>query len=289
MSRQLNLVIPPRIDADMDGHLKLFNLGNQITPQTLDVNLDFSNCNFLNSNAVAYLAGMIKQIEARGGNVRIDLDCIGAKVRNYLGDNNFLAHCGFDISPRSENVIPLRQDLEQNDFDFSDYLESNWLGNGWVQCSPKLKDAITSKVIEIYSNAFEHSQSTIGTFACGQFYPADRTLKLALVDFGIGIAENVRVFKGNSNIQARNALKWAFMSGTSTKKDMIPNRGFGLDVLKSFIRENSGKIEVYSNQGYAMVNKEVETYAPFATNFQGTLVSITVRCDNRYYKLQSEA
>lgn len=289
MRNNLKLIVPRRIDDDMNGHLKLFRLGNQITSQALNVNLDFSNCEFVNSNAVAYLAGLVKLIEASGGNVYIDLNSLSSQVRNYLGDNNFLAHCGFDISPRYENVIPLRQDISQDDINFSEYLETNWLGNGWVQCSQKLKDAITSKVIEIYSNAFEHSQSKIGTFSCGQFYPGDRTLKIALIDFGIGIVQTVRNFKKNAEIPAHNALKWAFLSGTSTKNVMIQNRGFGLDVLKSFIRENSGKIEVYSNQGYVVINKNIETYAPFATNFNGTLVSITIKCDNRYYSLQSEA
>ncbi|MBS9383808.1 MAG: hypothetical protein HEQ24_06035 [Dolichospermum sp. BR01] len=50
----------------------------------------------------------------------------------------------------------------------------DWLGKGWINISPRLQDAIPAvsvaiagKVVEIYFNAFEHSNSPIGVFSCG--------------------------------------------------------------------------------------------------------------------------
>lgn len=286
MPKKLTLAIP-QINDEMFDHNKLFQLGNKIHEDTQDVILDFSKCTFIKNNAVAYLGGLVKLIEARGGTVKIDVDSIPAKTKSYLSDNNFLAHCGFEIPPRNENIIPIRHDDMQNTNSYIDYLYDNWLGNRWVQFSNDLKDAIINKLLEIYLNAYEHSTSSIGTVSCGHYYPNLKVLKLTLVDFGIGLVKNVRQFDSNSNMTVAEAFKWAFSSGTSTKTDEKYGRGNGLDVLKSFIYKNSGKIEVYSNNGYALMHKGKSFYPPFNETFDGTLVNITIQCDEKYYDLDS--
>jgi hypothetical protein len=84
----------------------------------------------------------------------------------------------------------------------ADYLKTKWLGCGWIHVSPSLQDAIVGRVWEIYANAFEHAQSSIGVFSCGQHYPKMKELKLTVVDFGVGIPSNVRLFMRNTNISA---------------------------------------------------------------------------------------
>jgi hypothetical protein len=90
--------------------------------------------------------------------------------------------------------------------DLIHYLKMKWIGRGWVQVSPLLRDVIVGTVWEVYANAFEHSQSEIGVLSCGQHYPKLDLLKLTVLDFSVGIPFNVREFKKNPKIRAENAF-----------------------------------------------------------------------------------
>ncbi len=170
---------------------------------------------------------------------------------------------------------------------------SRWLGRGWVRVSNELRDAIVGRVWEIYANAFEHGQSDIGIFSCGQHYPDLHLLKLTVIDFGVGIPSNVRyfLFKVDQRFQslpAANCLKWAFQRGTTTKPNGA-SRGMGLDLLKEFVKINKGKLEIFSHEGYAMIDEKQEIFMNRETSFEGTLINITLICDESYYRLASEA
>ena len=165
--------------------------------------------------------------------------------------------------------------------DIMDYLTYNWIGKGWVQVSPRLRDAIVGRMWEIYNNAFEHSGTQIGVFSCGQYFKGYSDLVLSVVDFGQGIPANVRGFFRQhagedqvSKLSGASCLKWAFQAGNTTK--IGEPAGSGLDLLKDFIRVNQGKLEVYSNDGYALINKERERYENRGLSFEGTLFHITL-------------
>ena len=78
-----------------------------------------------------------------------------------------------------------------------DYLKVKWLRQGWVHVVNYCKAAIAGSVWEIYTNAFEHAQSPIGVFSCGQHYPRRKELQLTVADFGVGIPSTVRLFFSN--------------------------------------------------------------------------------------------
>lgn len=148
-------------------------------------------------------------------------------------------------------------------------------------------DEIVGRLWEIYANAFEHAQSPVGIASCGQHFPRRRELNLTVVDFGVGIPSNVRVFKKNDEIPSKNAMKWAFQRGTSTKPNGV-GRGVGLDLLKEFVRVTGGRLEVFSHEGYALVDDSQETFGELPTFFEGTLVNIVLKCDERFYRLATE-
>jgi len=116
-------------------------------------------------------------------------------------------------------------------------------------------------------------------------------LKLAVVDFGVGIPTRVReFFKDYSfagQLSAATCLKWAFQPGTSTKYEGT-GRGIGLDMLKEFVYVNHGKLEIYSQDGYALITSQKEYYGKRSGFFEGTVVNITLRCDEKYYRLIDE-
>lgn len=285
---KITLSIPTINDyttADFD---VLFNLWNQVNNDNLDVIFEFSQCNFLRHNAVAFLGGLARLIEERTGKVTFDWSTLKNNwVRTNLAQNGFMAAFGHSSGPWSGNSIPYREDLRQDKAVLVDYLKTNWLGRGWVHVSERLRDEIVGRVWEIYANAFEHGQSPIGIFSCGQHYKQLHELKLTVVDFGVGIPSNVRIYASNPNISADIALRWAFQRGTTTKPNGT-SRGMGLDLLKEFVKLNKGKLEIFSHEGYAIIDSNQEQFVNRTTFFEGTLVNITFVCDESYYHFAKE-
>ena len=285
--KKITLPIPTINDYTTGDFDVLFNLWNQANNDNMDVTCEFSQCNFLRHNAVALLGGLTRLIQVRGGIVRFALGSIPKKVRANLEENGFISTLGFEGTPRTGNSIPYREDSHQDETVLVDYLKTKWLGRGWVHVSERLRDKIVGRVWEIYANAFEHGKSPIGIFSCGQHYPRRHELKLTVVDFGVGIPSNVRIYARNQNIPADKALRWAFQRGTTTKPNGT-SRGMGLDLLKEFVKLNKGKLEVFSHDGYAIIDSEGERFMNRATFFEGTLVNITFICDESYYHMASE-
>ncbi len=265
----------------------LFDLWRQVNGDGLNVTFDFSRCGFLRQNAVAFLGGLARLIEHRGGAARFDWSTLHQDVGLNLARNDFRDAFG-DRTPFSAgNAIPFRRDLAPDKSILMDYLKRMWLGRGWVNVSGPARDAIVGQMWEIYANAFEHGKSPIGVFCCGQHYPRLGQLELAVVDFGVGIPSNARIFSRNHDLQAGAALRWAFQQGTTTQPNGM-GRGVGLDLLKRFVSLNKGRLDVFSHEGYALIAEQEERYETRPTFFEGTMVNISLRCDETHYCLASE-
>ncbi|MBA7671744.1 hypothetical protein ES703_79907 [subsurface metagenome] len=290
----IRLPIPTINDALSDFD-KLFELWGLVKGCSSNVTFDFSECDFLRPNAVAFLGGLARLVEHRRHRVEFDWHTANDKILAILRQNGFAGAFGYMRTlggPGSS--IPYREDLTcaagaKNDV--INYLKFNWLGNGWVRVSSKLRDAIVGRVWEIYDNAFLHSESTIGVFSCGQFFWRMGLLKLSVVDFGVGIPASLRRhLKAHpfvEHLTAAQCLRWAFQQGSSTKHDTT-RRGNGLVLLKEFINVNHGRLEIYSQDGYALIEGGKEKFNNRRIFFQGTLVNITLRCDKKYYQLVDE-
>lgn len=290
----VRLQIPTINDTTSDFD-ELFKLWGIVQGCSSNVTFDFSRCEFLRPNAVAFLGGLARLVEHRNRCAEFDWDTANdRKILAILRQNGFAGAFGYIPTLRGPgNSIPYREDRTyaagvRNDI--INYLKFNWLGTGWVRVSSKLRDAIVGRVWEIYDNAFSHSKSSIGVFSCGQYFWHMRVLKLAVVDFGLGIPANVKeYFKDRPSVDQLDAalcLKWAFRERTSTIKGI--GRGNGLSLLKEFVNINHGTLEVYSQDGYALIKNRKEKFSNRRRFFQGTLVNITLRCDKKYYQLVDE-
>lgn len=289
-NQSYSLLYAPTIYDDFRSFHKLIKLWSeiqQLPEERLDVKVDFHYCEFLGHNGVAFLGGLVRLVEARRGCVTLDWDTLPQGIRVNLAQNGFLCDFGYNWEPWDGNSIPYRSDVQHDPTAIADYLRYKWLGKGWVNISPKLQDAITGQVLEIYLNAFEHSHSAIGVFSCGQNYPKAGTLQLTVIDFGIGIPTSVRSLPQNSAKTTIEALKWAFRPGTSTKQNGVC-RGAGLNLLQTFVRKNHGNLTIFSNDGYVNISDNGVNYENICTNFSGTLINIAFRCDESYYCLASE-
>jgi signal transduction histidine kinase len=278
----------PTINDQLEDFDRLFELWGQVKSDCLDVTFDFTHCKFLRQNAVAFLGGMARLIESRQGKVTFDWDTLQANVCTNLKQNGFMSAFSQGFSAWQGNSIPYKEDKVQDRGSIMEYLMQKWLGRGWVQVSPLAQSEIVGKVWEIYANSFEHSHSPVGVFSCGQRYPAWKQLKLTTVDFGVGIPENVRSFLNQPDRSAIDALKWAFQPGKTTNRKGI-SRGLGLDILKDFVRCKQGRLEIFSNNGYALIcGSDKEVYEERRVFFGGTLVNITIQCNAAYYCLDFE-
>lgn len=287
--------IPTLNDGPHD-FAQLFEIWSEANGYFEDIRFDFSRCGFLRPNAVAFLGGMARLIESRIGSVTFDWGTLqsGAVMTN-LCQNGFAGTFAYPSSAWDGNSIPYREDKTLDMNGIMDYLTYNWIGKGWVHVSDRLRDAIAGRMWEIYNNAFEHSGSEIGVFSCGQHYWRQNYLILSAVDFGRGIPANVRSFLRQyvdealvSRLSGAACLKWAFERGNSTCTGGVA-RGLGLDLLKEFVRINQGKLEIYSNDGYTIVNKDGERFDNLDLAFEGTVVHITLRCDENLYRFRDEA
>ncbi len=288
----MTLVIKiPTLNDKKDDFIKLFAIYDSIRNCQEDVCFKFSRCRFLRPNAVAFLGGLARTIEADSRTVTFDWDSLTSNaVKANLCQNGFARMFGFHIQEGKGHSIPYREDTEENMNSIMDYLTDYWLGRGWVHVTDNVQNAIVGRMWEIYINAFEHSNSAIGVFSCGQHFKNDNALLLSVVDFGLGIPANIRKFISQhddraSELSSDDCLRWAFRRGSTTKKEL---GGLGLDLLKDFVQVNQGKLEIYSNDGYAIIDHNGERYSNILSSFEGTIVHITLQCDENLYRFADE-
>ncbi|HDR9174196.1 TPA: HAMP domain-containing histidine kinase [Burkholderia vietnamiensis] len=281
----------PTINDSQWDYFRLFNYWHQISQSGGHVTFDFTRCMFLRPNAVTLLGGVARLAERQGTLVEFDWKTANQAVLMNLCQNGFAHAFGHGSAPWSGNSIPYREDLVSAPNPIADYLTDQWIGRGWINVSERVRDAIVGTVWEIYANSFEHAQSPVGVFSCGQYYAKTNELILSVVDFGTGIPSKVRGYlqpdPRTRQIPSSALLNWAFERGNSTSNSGVP-RGLGLDFLKKFVRVNNGVLEVYSENSYARIDKSSDNYFDLPTDLAGTAVQIKLICDNRYYRFANE-
>jgi len=279
----------PTINDGPSDFCRLFKLYNSIIRADPPIVLDFSHCNFLRPNAVAFLGGLARTMQSDSKMLGFDWGTLHDDIQTNLAQNGFLSHVGGFTSPWAGNSIPYREDNGLNSDSIVYYLKTKWLQRGWINVSPLLADNITTNLVEIYLNAFEHSKSE-RVFTCGQYYPQLNQLILSVADFGVGIPYNVREFmkrtKTGADIKSDYALRWAFAPGTTTVGGM--SRGMGLDILKNFVKVNKGSLSLFSHDAYVIVDSDSEKYLTHDCSFHGTIMHITLQCDETLYILPEE-
>jgi len=277
----------PTANDDAVDFLKLFRLYSNTLAVASNIVFDFSQCSFLRQNAVVFMGGLARSVQQRGMQVRFDVSTMRDRLKTNLSQNGFLRAFGFGIGPWAGNSARYREDVVPNADDIVEYISDQWLRDEWVSFSPRLRNAITGRIWEIFANAFEHSESEVGVVSCGQLYPRLREMCFTIADFGIGIPGKVRRFYGDPALKDSACLKWAFKRGTTTSRGTV-GRGLGLDVLKEFIGLNSGRLEVFSGCGWGCIQPGGEQYTDLGSGFDGTLVNISLRCDEAYYRFKHE-
>lgn len=221
------------------------------------------------------------------------------EVYNALISCNFLSH----FEPTSNKKCNIQGDYigfrihnEKDDENLINHIRYEWITDDKIVISDDLRKDITSKIFEIFQNAFGHgiknSNRNIDVISCGSYSTENQTLSLCIVDFGCGIAKNVKKFLDNKNpdndFNLEYCLNWALQEGNSTQTDSIDNekmmaRGLGLNLLKEFIHINQGSLDIYTNTCHAFIDQNGEYQVKtIEGNFPGTMVLIRVNCSKEY-------
>jgi hypothetical protein len=137
----ITLKIPTVNDEPCDFD-RLFSLWDQANGYCLHAAFDFSSCHFLRQNAVAFIGGLARLIESRGGRAEFRWNTLQQNVAANLAQNGFLAAFGHNFSSWRGNSIPFREDRFQDEDDVVDYLKKKWLGREWVHVSERLRGEI---------------------------------------------------------------------------------------------------------------------------------------------------
>jgi uncharacterized protein YneR len=281
----------PRLNDDLED-FRLMALVWQEVMEAGDgaaVHFDFTHCDFLRPAAVVFLGGLARLVGARGGQPRFLVNTMSDAVRANLEQNGFAHAMGAPVPPWSGNSIPYREfEYEDKNAVVLGYLKPLWLGKGWVKVSAALANEISGQMWEMFTNAFEHGQSPIGVMTCGQHFPKNKELVLAVADFGVGIPSNVRLFLHDLGLSGAEAMRWAFRAGHSTSSQSGFARGMGLDFLKAFVQKNDGIMQIISHDGYARIDAKSESFDNLQPFFEGTLVQVQLRRDNKFYTLSDE-
>ena len=163
-----------------------------------------------------------------------------------------------------------------------------------------------SAIKELLNNVNDHSKSNEIAYTVSQHFPNISELHIAICDFGVGIAKNVKDYIANRteeefqklrqkfefikdrDINEFNALRVAFELEFSTQSTPH-NRGFGLDTILGYARDLKGSVHLYSNGLHIWYDsKSGESFhsEPLPHDFNGTLLNLTINTTfmEKFYK-----
>lgn len=192
-----------------------------------------------------------------------------------------------DEKEQKFEVVPFhkfeRGDIEGQVAYISKLLSIPW----WPKMSEAVKDAIADQILEVFSNACEHSESELGVFVCGNVCKVgSKIMRISIADAGIGFRKKIEDARGLV-MSSSKAIAWG-MAKNNTVRRGSPG-GLGLKLLQEFISKNDGKLSVLSDRGFWELSAGREKVEELDFSFPGTVVTITVNAeDSKIYRMVTE-
>ena len=219
----------------------------------------------------------------------VTLANIQPSVENILSKNGFLSHYGREkISDVWGTTIPYQRLDVTDDRYIAGYVDKELIKRTEMPVmSQGLLKKFRESIFEIFSNAVLHSETEMGIFSSGQFFPTQNRLDFSVADLGIGIRRNVEENAG-LDLTPEEAIEWATQECNTTKRGQIPG-GLGLKLLGEFIDLNGGRIQIVSDAGYWRRENGRTTIDRLSQPFPGTVVNLEINtADRQSYALTSE-
>jgi len=137
-----------------------------------------------------------------------------------------------------------------------------------LHLEPEKAKPIRYIISELIRNVFEHSKSAIGAVLCAQYYKKSNSIRMGIVDSGVGIRETISsAYPAGNDL---DAIKLALTPGVTGTTRRIggseQNAGAGLFFIKSIAKVNRDFFMLYSgNSMYKLLktatDKKVRLYA----------------------------
>lgn len=162
-------------------------------------------------------------------------------------------------------------------------LEAPW----WPKMSDAVKHALADQILEVFSNACEHSESELGVFVCGNVCKTgSKMMRISIADAGLGFRRKIEKSL-NIVLPSAKAIAWG-MAPNNTVRLGSPG-GLGLKLLQEFISKNEGRLSVLSDKGFWELSGGREKMEELEVSFPGTVVTITVNGeDSKTYRMAGE-
>ena len=271
------------------GFERIINLYEKIKRINSEDKLTIDMPYWFDANMCAPFGAILSIINKK--NTGITLDCPD-KVMKILQKNQFLPNFGFDKPPMPDDY---ESTIEYIQFDVTDsdkfkkYVETHFGNNvhGLPKMSHELIKKFRESLYEIFVNSVFHSE-TNQIFACDQYFHLQNRLDFSIVDLGIGFHGNINK-NMNLHLSPKDAVIWAMTENQTTKKGGIVPGGLGLKLIKEFIEQNNGKMQIVTYNGYWEFSNGRTTLNTFRSNFPGTVVNIEINtADSSSHFLESE-
>lgn len=255
-----------------------------------EIEIDMRAVRWFDADMCAAFGAILHSLRARLNDV--NLIHIPPAVEAILSKNSFLSHYGRARIPDhwGTTITYKRFDVEDDHY-FANYIESELIHRSEIpEMSLGLLKRFRESIFEIFSNAVLHSESQLGIFSCGQFFPKRNRLDFTVTDLGIGIRQNIENHEG-LKFSPMRAINWATEELNTTKRSNLPGipGGLGLKLLCEFIDLNRGCIQIVSDAGYWQRKNTKTITRPLTYPFPGTVVSVEINtADTHAYGLVSE-
>ena len=276
-----------RINSDNGGFAQLIRLHHQTQHLFADeLTLDMENVSWFSADMCAAFGAILYRISSNLNT--IELVNLKPGIETILSKNGFLSNYGRAKSPDTYGTTIEYQRFEtKDDRYFGVYIEESLGTKQLPAMSVALWKKFRESIFEIFGNAVTHSETYLGIFACGQYYPTNHLLNFSIADLGIGIREVVLKKKALA-LSAPKAIQWATEDANTTKTGNIPG-GLGLKLLREFITKNGGCLRIVSDSGAWELTQEKTGIHRFTESFPGTVVNIQINtADTDSYCLASE-
>jgi len=276
------------IESDFEGYQDLIDFYHQTEKVFFDeVVVDFSNVFWFEANLCAVLGAILVELKSKLNNIKFIR--LNDKIKNIFLRNDFLSYSSSEkLVNFSQTTIKYRKFDSEDEKYFMHYVNGELLSKSDLpKMTIQLKKKISESIFEIFVNSVSHSETILGIFTCGQYFPTKERIDFTIVDRGIGIKEKIRKEIGEK-MQGDEAIAWALEERNTTRKGDIPG-GLGLKLIKEFIKLNEGRIQIVSNDGFCELSGNEVFQQVFNLTFPGTLVNIRFNiADTKRYKMSDE-
>jgi signal transduction histidine kinase len=274
-------VVEKKIDSSADGFSEIARIHGALRSESGKVTIDCSRLTFLAGNMCAPLGAILA---AR----KFHLTNLSGAISAILQKNGFMSS---ERRTDTYGTTITFQQFDRGDNEtFEEYVTRHFRGKGLPTMSRGVVQKFRQSLYELFENAGTHSETKLGTFACGQYFPHRRELHFCFADRGKGIPSKVREFLGRA-MPACDAIDWAMQEENTTRRvaDGVPG-GLGLKIIREFIAKNGGAIRVVSDDGYwGILGNRRPSKLMLKTPFPGTAVDIEINtADTKTYSLVDE-